>query len=84
MGYSRSDNPFPNSQALFNTLAPAVVRTHYTFGFSTPLSERFEFNMAFLYAPNEKVHGTNMNTGSQTGFLEMAQYELIMGLGMKF
>jgi long-chain fatty acid transport protein len=60
------------------------VRTHYTVGFSTPLSERFEFNMAFLYAPNEKVHGTNMNTGPQTGFLEMTQYELIMGLGMKF
>lgn len=84
MGYSRSDNPFPNSQALFNTLAPAVVRTHYTVGFSTPLSERFEFNMAFLYAPNEKVHGTNINTGPQTGFIEMTQYELIMGLGMKF
>jgi len=84
MGYSRADNPFPNTQALFNTLAPAVVRTHYTIGFGIPLSQRIELNAALTYAPNEKIHGVNKNTGPQTGFIEMAQYELVIGFGVKF
>ncbi len=83
-GYSRANNPFPNTQALFNTLAPAVIRTHYTFGVGTPLSNRTELNVGFTYAPNEKVNGTNKNTGPQTGFIEMEQFELIIGFGMKF
>jgi long-chain fatty acid transport protein len=84
LGYSRANQVIPNTQALFNILAPAVVRTHYTFGFSTPISELVEFNVAFMYAPEEKLYGTNMNTGPQTGFLEMSQYEIILGWGVKF
>ncbi|MDM8569776.1 outer membrane protein transport protein, partial [Thiotrichales bacterium HSG1] len=84
MGYSHSNNPFPNTQALFNTLAPAVVRSHYTLGFSTAMSEDSELNISVTYAPNEKVHGTNKNTGPQTGFVEMEQFEFIIGWGMKF
>ncbi len=83
-GYSRANNPFPNTQALFNTLAPAVIRTHYTFGFSTPLAENTELNVGFTYAPNEKVNGTNRNTGPQTGFVEMSQFEFIVGIGTDF
>ena len=83
-GYSHTNNPFPNTQALFNTLAPAVIRTHYSFGFSTLLVENTELNVGFTYAPNEKVHGTNKNTGPQTGLLEMEQFEFIIGLGVKF
>jgi long-chain fatty acid transport protein len=84
VGYSHSNNPFPNTQALFNTWAPAVVRTHYTLGLSTKLSDQAEFNMGFTYAPNEKVYGTNRNTGPQTGFVEMEQFEFIVSWGLKF
>ncbi|EDN66460.1 conserved hypothetical protein [Beggiatoa sp. PS] len=83
-GYSYADNPFPNTQALFNTLAPAVVRQHYTFGFTTPLSEKIDFTMAFLYAPKEEIHGSNINTGPQTGFVEMEQFEIEMSWGIRF
>jgi long-chain fatty acid transport protein len=83
-GYSYANNPFPNTQALFNTLAPAVVRQHYTFGFTTPLSENVEFTMAFMYAPKEEVHGSNINTGPQTGFVEMEQLEIEMSWGIRF
>ncbi|MCK5877730.1 MAG: outer membrane protein transport protein [Candidatus Marithrix sp.] len=84
MGYSHSNNPFPNSQALFNTLAPAVVRDHYTFGFSAAMSENTELNVGIIYAPNEKIHGDNRNTGPQTGFIEMKQFEFIVGWGVNF
>ena len=83
-GYSYANTPFPNTQALFNTLAPAVVRKHYTLGFSTPISDLVEFNVAFMYAPNEEVHGSNINTGPQTGFVEMEQLEIELGWGIRF
>jgi len=84
VGYSHANNPFPNTQALFNVLAPAVIRTHYSFGLSTPLSKKVDFNVTFTYAPNEKVEGMNANTGPQTGFLEMSQYELAVSWGIWF
>jgi long-chain fatty acid transport protein len=83
-GYSHADNPFPNTQALFNTLAPAVVRKHYTVGLTTPLVEQVEFTMAFTYAPNEKISGSNINTGPQTGFIEMQQFEIEFSWGIRF
>ena len=82
-GYSQANQAFPNSQALFNVLAPAVIRKHYTFGFTRPITKDIDFNVAFMYAPNEKIHGTNPNTGSQTGFVEMEQYEIAISWGVK-
>ncbi len=82
-GYSRANNPFPNTQALFNVLTPVVTTSHYTFGLSTPLSEQVEFNVAFTYAPTEKIDGT-LNPGQQTGTIEMDQYEIILSWGIKF
>jgi long-chain fatty acid transport protein len=83
-GYSYASEAFAATQGLFNTLAPAVVRTHYTLGFTTPISNSMEFSLAFSYMPNEKLAGNNPNTGPQTGYLEMSQYELVFGIGMKF
>lgn len=82
-GYSQANQAFSNNQALFNILAPAVIRRHYTFGFSRAITKNIDFNVAFMYAPNEKLHGTNPNTGSQTGFIEMDQYEIAVSWGVK-
>ncbi len=84
MGYSRTNDIVPNTQALLNLLTPAVITEHYTCGFSTFLSENIELSMAFMYAPNNKVQGTNPNTGSQTGYIEMEQYEVEFSLGSSF
>jgi long-chain fatty acid transport protein len=82
-GYSQANQVVPNSQALFNLLAPGVIRKHYTFGFSKAISQTIDFNVAFMYAPNEKVYGKNPNTGPQTGFIEMDQYEIAISWGIK-
>ncbi len=78
-GYSHGSDVVPNTQALFNVLAPAVVTDHYTLGFSKKLSSDNEFHMAFMYAPEVKVHGQNPNTGPQTGNLYMSQWEVELG-----
>jgi long-chain fatty acid transport protein len=83
-GYSHATDIFPGSQALFNTLAPAVIKEHYTFGFGKNLDKKSELNVSFLYAPNEKIHGSNPNTGPQTGFVEIEEWEIEVGLAKRF
>lgn len=84
LGYSTANQVIPNTQALFNILAPATVSEHITFGLTKSFGERNEINFAYTHAFNEKVPGTNPNTGSQTGFLEMDQNEWELSWSRKF
>lgn len=82
-GYSISNQTIPDEQALFNILAPAVVTEHYTLGLTKTFAD-MELNLSLLYAPANKVSGSNPNTGPQTGSLEMSQYEVEVGVGFFF
>lgn len=82
-GYSHATDAFENTQALFNILAPAVVKDHFTFGVGKKLSPQSEINLAVMYAPEEKVSGTNPNTGPQTGYLYMDQWQISLGWTFK-
>ncbi len=84
VGYSKANQVIPNAQALFNILAPATVTDHISFGFTKGFGKRYELNLAYTHAINEKVSGTNPNTGTQTGFLEMDQNEVEISLSRKF
>ncbi len=83
-GYSKSEQVIPNNQALFNILAPATVQKHWTLGFSKVINRNNEISFSFLYAPKERVSGSNPNTGSQTGFLDLEQYEFELSWGKRF
>ncbi len=92
-GYSHANQVVPNEQALLNILAPAVVKDHYTAGFSLLVTPRDEFNFAFMFAPNVKVSGTNPNTVvpdgqggfiEQTGHIEMSQMDFEISWGRRF
>jgi long-chain fatty acid transport protein len=74
-GYIHANQVVPDEQALFNIIAPAVTTDHFTLGLSKKLGQDSALHFSFMHAPNEKVHGTNPNTGPQTGFIEMDQYE---------
>ena len=78
-GYSYATDTFQNIQALFNVLAPAVVKEHFTLGVGKKLASNNEINLAVMYAPEERVHGTNPNTGPQTGYLYMDQWQVSLG-----
>ena len=73
---SHRDQPIPNSEVLFNILAPAVMETHFTFGFTKDVGKNNEFSMAFMYAPSESVTGPNPLAPGQTIELEMKQFEV--------
>ena len=76
VGYSVGDQPIPDSEVLFNILAPGVIEEHITFGFTRELDAESSFNFAAMYAPSNSVKGTSTFDQGQEIELEMDQYEL--------
>ena len=84
-GLSHGDQPIPDSEVLFNVLAPGVIETHLTFGFTMPLGADSEFSFSGMYAPSNSVSGPNpLDGGATTIELEMDQFELQGTYSMKF
>jgi long-chain fatty acid transport protein len=75
-GYSTGDQPIPESEVLFNILAPGVMEDHVTFGFTRTMSASQALNFSFMYAPSQSVKGANPLFPAQEIEIEMVQYEL--------
>jgi len=84
VGLSHSDQPIPDSEVMFNILAPGVVETHITGGFTMPITSDSEFSFAAMYAPSNSVSGANPMDPAQTIEIEMDQLEFQGTYTMKF
>jgi long-chain fatty acid transport protein len=85
VGYSHSDQPIPESETLFNILAPAVIQDHVTAGLTWPIGTSQELNLSFMYALEEKVKGPNPFDGGATQIeIEMSQWDLQAGWAWMF
>jgi long-chain fatty acid transport protein len=84
VGFAYNDQPIPKSQALFNILAPGVVKKHYTFGLSRKLKDDSSIDLSFMYAPSESVKGPNAFDPAQDVKIEMKQYELSLNYSKRF
>lgn len=82
-GYSHGEQPIPESQVLFNILAPAVIEDHATFGFTRNLANGNELNLALMYALENSINGINSFDPTQTIELEMDQLELELSYSWK-
>jgi len=83
VGVSTTDQPIPDSEVMFNILAPGIVEEHFTFGFTKKTGTDSEFNFAAMYAPEVEVRGVNPLDG-QTVTIRMQEYELEASWGWKF
>jgi len=84
-GYSHASELFDGGQALFNILAPATIRDHISFGSTYSYSDDNQVNMSLTYAMDEKVEGSNqVFTGSQTGSVQMEQWEFELSWAHRF
>ena len=83
-GYSHADQPIPETEVLFNILAPAVIDDHITFGFTKETATNRELNFAFMYALSNSVKGVNVFDPTQTIEFEMDQFELELSYNWKF
>ena len=80
-GYSYNKNPIPESEVMFNILAPAAVQHHITAGISKKLNKSNEIMVAFMYAPEGSVLGANPMEApnQQTIELKMNQFQVDVG-----
>jgi long-chain fatty acid transport protein len=86
-GYNHGDQPIPESETLFNILAPGVMKDHYTLGATWTLASKSELSFSFMYAPTVEVHGSNSipaMMGGGNANLEMRQFSLGVGYGWTF
>lgn len=79
-GYSYGAQPVPESEVLFNILAPGVVEHHLAVGLSRDLGEKSKLHFSLNYVPSNTVSGPNPLDPGQTIELEMNQFDVQVGL----
>ncbi len=85
VGYSYTSQPIPDSETMFNMLAPAVIEQHITAGWTMRIGDNQELNLAGMYAPKNSVKGANPFDGGATQIeIEMSQWELQAGWAWKY
>ena len=86
VGYSYGKQPIPDSEVMFNILAPAVIEQHITFGFTNTLNQTNEWSFAAMYAPSKTISGPNPMEvpGQQTIDLKMYEYQVEASYTHKF
>ena len=82
-GYSYNDSPIPDSQILFNIIAPAVVKHHVTAGFTYAPSKASEWSVAYMHAFEEKIT-TDASAFGIPASTSMYQNALEIGYSWKF
>jgi long-chain fatty acid transport protein len=86
-GYNYGAQPIPESETLFNMLAPGVVETHATLGGTFRLNETMELTFAYMHAFENTVEGKDsipMDFGGGEANLTMSQDVFGLGFGMNF
>ena len=79
-GVSYAEQPIPDSEVLFNILAPGVQEWHFTAGYEFGVDD-VDYAFALMYSPSKEVKGKNPLFPSQDQQieLEMSQLELTFG-----
>jgi long-chain fatty acid transport protein len=76
LGYNYADVPYNNDQALFNVLAPAVVKHHITTGLTYTQSKNSQWTLAYMHAFNNDLDYTYQGTGQYAPFSYSAKNEM--------
>ena len=82
-GYSWNDQPIPDSEVLFNILAPAVIEQHATVGFTFTPDKQSEWNFAYMHAFEEEVKSAQTAFGVP-GSIKMHQNSFDVSYSYKF
>lgn len=85
-GYSYGAQPIPESEMLFNIIAPGVVESHLAFGFSREVGKGKSFDFALNRAFAKEVRGPNAleAPGAQSITLKMDQWDVTFGYSVRF
>ncbi len=79
-GYSYGKQPIPESEVLFNILAPGVVEHHIALGFSRKLGGESMLDFSLNLVPANALSGKNPLDPGQTIELKMGQLDFQFGI----
>jgi long-chain fatty acid transport protein len=74
-GFSYGEQPIPQSEVLFNILAPGVMETHLTAGWTSERPNGNVMSFSLMYAPSKEITGQSTFDPLQSVTLEMSQLE---------
>jgi long-chain fatty acid transport protein len=85
-GYAYAKQPIPESEVMFNILAPGVIEQHVTVGATAKAGDSMKVNLAIVRALSHSVSGPNPLEvpGKQTIELKMDQWVFDLGLSFGF
>ncbi|MEW6196186.1 MAG: outer membrane protein transport protein [Bacteroidota bacterium] len=85
-GFSYGKQPIPESEVMFNILAPGVIESHITVGATKMIGSSNELSFAFMYALPKEVTGANPleAPNQQTIGLKMSQWQLEIGYAFSY
>jgi long-chain fatty acid transport protein len=83
-GFSVAEQTIPNTETMFNIIAPGVIETHATCGVTKTIGDNQEIDFALMRAFSESVEGPNLLDPAQMIELEMDQWEFSLGYTYKF
>jgi len=85
-GYNVCRQPIPDSEVLFNILAPGVVEKHLTLGATQTIDPRSAVSFSLVRAFSKSITGPNPldAPGAQTVTLRMDQWDFELGYSHKF
>jgi long-chain fatty acid transport protein len=82
-GYNYGKAPLDKDRALENIAFPAVAESHFTVGAGYDIG-KFAVNAAFMYSPESKISGANMNQGIMAYETKMSQTAFELGGAYRF
>jgi long-chain fatty acid transport protein len=86
-GYNYGAQPIPESETLFNMLAPGVVENHLTLGATVMAGSMVEITVAYMHAFEKKVDGSGSipdTMGGGEANLRMSQNAFGVAVGWGF
>lgn len=75
-GFSYGEQPISTEDAVFNILAPGVIKYHFTAGVTIGRDNGDKFSITAMFAPEKKVVGGNLFDPIQSIDLKMHQFEI--------
>jgi len=83
-GYSYNTAPIGSRDADLNIMTLGVVQHHITGGLKYAVNDRFDLELAAMYAPEESVDGIELMTANRHVEIEGSQFEFTVGTTYKF
>lgn len=83
-GYSFGDQPIPETEVMFNILAPGVIEQHISFGFSKIINYENELSFFVTRALSASVTGANPLEAPNAQSIELRMDQWEFGMGYTF